>query len=258
MTPSAFCFDLDGTLYQGDAALPGAVALVARLRKEGIPVRFLSNTTSRPRRALAERLRRYGFSVEDGEILSATVAGATWIEARGMSRVAAIVPRASLEDLPFEHVDASGDQAEVVVVGDLREGWTDERLQAAFSQLMGGARLLALSRDRYWHDGERLVMDCGAYVAALEYATGVTAELAGKPSANFFSAALSSLPGDIAPADVVMIGDDLRADVGGAQAAGMQGWLMRTGKFSEAALRESEVKPDRVLGTLEEVMGRGS
>jgi HAD superfamily hydrolase (TIGR01458 family) len=246
MGPRAFCFDLDGTLYQGGSAIPGAVELIARLRAADVPCRFLSNTTSRPRARIAARMRSYGFAIEDDEILNATRAGGLWLDAQGIRKVAAFVPDESKPDLGrVEHV---GDgPVEAVVIGDMAGAWTDAHLQEAFSHLMAGAELVALSRDRFWHDGARLVMDCGGYVAALEHASGKQAHVVGKPSAAFFQAALASLGGDIPAQDVVMVGDDIETDVGGAQRAGLQGWLVQTGKYDAARVAASGVRPERVL-----------
>ncbi|HTG49821.1 MAG TPA: HAD-IA family hydrolase, partial [Gemmatimonadales bacterium] len=109
--------------------------------------------------------------------------------------------------------------------------------------------LVALSRDRYFRQGERLALDAGPFVAALEYASGSTAAVAGKPSPGFFAAAVRSL-GLAADRSVAMVGDDLWSDVQGAQRAGLQGWLVRTGKFREDVLEASGIAPDRVLGSI--------
>jgi HAD superfamily hydrolase (TIGR01458 family) len=132
------------------------------------------------------------------------------------------------------------------MLGDLGEGWSYGLLQEAFEYVMAGAAIVALSRDRYWQRGERLALDAGPFVRALEYATGVDARIAGKPSAAFYTAALGSLGLDVS-ARAVMVGDDLWSDVDGAQRAGLQGWLVRTGKFREDTLRDSGITPDRVL-----------
>jgi ribonucleotide monophosphatase NagD (HAD superfamily) len=105
---------------------------------------------------------------------------------------------------------------------------------------------VALSRDRYFRQGERLALDAGPFVAALEYAASTTADVAGKPSPAFFAAAVESL--GLAPdRSVAMVGDDLWSDVEGAQRAGLQGWLVRTGKFREDVFRGASIVPDRVL-----------
>jgi HAD superfamily hydrolase (TIGR01458 family) len=140
----------------------------------------------------------------------------------------------------------------VVILGDLGEGWNYTLLQEAFDYLMSGASLIALSRDRYWLRGDRLALDAGPFVAGLEYATGKTAGVAGKPSRAFYSAALRSL-GLEPTTKAAMIGDDLWSDVQGAQQAGLQGWLVRTGKFREETLRESGIIPDRILDSVAEL-----
>ena len=139
-----------------------------------------------------------------------------------------------------------------MILGDLGEGWTYGLLQEAFEHVMGGASIIALSRDRYWQRGGRLALDAGPYVAALEYATGSAATVAGKPSPAFYEAALRSL-GVTDPGQAAMVGDDLWSDVQGAQRAGLQGWLVRTGKFREETLRGAGITPDRVLSSAAEL-----
>jgi len=93
-----------------------------------------------------------------------------------------------------------------------------------------------------------LVLSTGPFVAALEYATGKKAELMGKPSRQFFQLALSDL--GIRPEDAAMIGDDILTDVLGAQEMGMQGILVKTGKYQEEIAKSTGVKPDMVLESL--------
>jgi HAD superfamily hydrolase (TIGR01458 family) len=260
--PAAYLLDLDGTLYAGGAAIRGAVEQVAHLRASGTPFRLVTNTTSRSRRLLVERLRGYGFEVDAGEIFTATLAGVAVARNAEYSRVAPFVPAAALEDMTELDLiggtfgkpdDSPGAPPAAVIVGDLGEQWTYDLLQEAFEYLMGGAALVALSRDRYWLQGERLALDAGPFVAALEFAAGTTASVAGKPSAAFFAAALDSI-GVHDPARVAMVGDDIWSDVQGAQRAGLQGWLVRTGKFREEALRSSSVVPDRILRSIADLV----
>jgi HAD superfamily hydrolase (TIGR01458 family) len=249
-SPVAYLLDLDGTLYVGGAAISGAPKLLQRLRRAGTPFRLVTNTTSRSRAMLVQRLREYGFLVSPDEIFSATLAGAALARELGYGRLAPFLPVAALEDLAgFElvgGVSARRGLPDAVILGDLAEGWTYAVLQEAFEYVMGGAAVIALSRDRYWRRGDGLALDAGPFVRALEYATGVEARVAGKPSPTFYAAALSSLGLEVSPR-AVMVGDDLWSDVEGAQRAGLQGWLVRTGKFREDTLRDSGISPDRVL-----------
>lgn len=243
---SAYLFDLAGTLIGDDAAIPGAPETLAALRRRGVPFRVVTNTTSRSRAMLVERLRGFGFDVAADELFTATLAAVQVVRAAGHRTVAPFVPSAALEDLAGVTPVQSG-RPDVVLVGDLGERWTYELLQEAFEYLAGGAALVALSRDRYWLREGRLVLDAGPFVAALEYATGRPATVAGKPSPAFYAAAVRSLGLEGREAEVVMVGDDLWSDVEGAQRAGLQGWAVRTGKFRDEILRESGVTPDRIL-----------
>jgi HAD superfamily hydrolase (TIGR01458 family) len=255
VVPSAYLLDLDGTLYAAGAAIPGAVDTVDRLRRAGTPFRLVTNTTSRSRAMIVERLTGYGFTVRSEEIFTATLAGVELLRAAGHRRVAPFVPAGALGDMTDLELlgGTSGVAAEgpvdAVVLGDLGERWTYHLMQEAFERIMAGATLLALSRDRYWLQDDRLSLDAGPFVAALEYATGATAILAGKPSPAFFAAAVRSL-GAADAAQIAMVGDDLWSDVEGAQRAGLQGWLVRTGKFRDEVLRQSSITPDRIVASV--------
>jgi HAD superfamily hydrolase (TIGR01458 family) len=172
---------------------------------------------------------------------------------RGVRRVAAYVAPETAED--FMRFDLAAEHPEAVVVGDMGEAWDFATLNRAFHQLMDGADLLALQRDRYWLRGDALALDAGPFVAALEYATGKSAALCGKPSAAFYRAALASLPAAAAaaPRDVVMVGDDLWGDVEGAQRAGLSAWMVRTGKFRDDVVNASGIQPDRIIGSVAEL-----
>jgi len=245
--PKAVLFDLDGTLYESGVPLPGAPDAVATLRARGYQVGFVTNTTSRSRRLLVERLAGCGVPAREDEICTALRAGAEHLAAEGFTRVSALVPQAALEDLAAFEITEQDPQA--VVVGDLDDRWTFAILNRAFGHLMRGAELIALSRDRYWQTAEGLMLDCGPFVAALEYAAGKQAYVCGKPSAEFYRTALASLGAWALerPDEVLMVGDDLWGDIRGAQEVGLRACLVRTGKYREEALAGSGVLPDIVV-----------
>lgn len=249
----AVLFDLDGTLYEDGVPFEGAADAVAALTGRGLEIGFVTNTTSRSRRFLSERLRTMGIEAPPGRVSTALLAGAKHLEAAGLRRVAPLVPEAALEDLAgFEIVT---ERPEAVVVGDLDDRWTFDILNTAFRQLMDGAQLIALSADRYWRKSDGLVLDCGPFVKALEYASGQTAAVCGKPSAEFYRTALGSLGAWAlgSPGEVLMVGDDTLGDVRGAQQAGLQACLVRTGKFREDEFARSGVQPDMVVSSLGEL-----
>lgn len=242
--------DLDGTVVQAGAAIPGAVEAVGALRAAGLHVRFVTNTTRRPRAEIVASMAALGFGVRPAECITPPVAAAAWLREQGARRVSLLVAAPTLVD--FDGFDVTlpgpGVHPEFVVVGDLGREFSYEVLDRAFRHLMAGARLVALQRNRYWDPGDGLHLDAGPFVVALEYAAGVEATLIGKPSRAFFESALAGL--DVPLEQTVMAGDSLMGDVGGIQASGGLGVLVRTGKFRQEALEASDVVPDEVLGSV--------
>ena len=138
-----------------------------------------------------------------------------------------LVAESLLEDL--EGVALAEDRPDYVLVGDLGEGFTYGRLNAAFRCLVNGAELLALQKNRYWRTEDGLSLDAGPFVAALEYASGKSATVVGKPEESFFRLALEDL--GLRSHEVAMVGDDAETDVAGAQAVGLKGIQVKTGKY---------------------------
>lgn len=241
--------DLDGTIYQEGRAIPGASEALAELRRRGIPFRFTTNTTRRPRIALAERLRGMGIAAESGEVLSAPAAAARFLRDRGARSVQLLLAQATWGE--FEGLEVVDRAPEYVVVGDLGEEWTFSLLDQAFRNLMGGAELLAIQRNRYWKTEGGLSLDAGPFVAALEYGSGKTATLVGKPSRAFFEAAAAELG---LPFDrIAVVGDDLESDVAGARDAGMVGVAVRTGKYRPQDEERAQRAADVVLDSIAEL-----
>jgi HAD superfamily hydrolase (TIGR01458 family) len=244
----AVLLDLDGVLYVGDAPVRGAVEAVEWLRDEGIPFRCVTNTTRRSRRAVAARLGDLGFAVPEAWCFTPAMAAVRRLGEEGVAVCHLIAAGDVHRDFEESGIGLVDGEAPVVVVGDAGDRWTYARMNRAFRLLAGGARLLALERDRYWRDADGLVLSAGPFVAALEYAAGVTAEVVGKPSPAFFRLALADLG---VPAErAVMVGDDVATDIGGARAAGLAAFLVRTGKFRPETLATAPVAPDRVLGSI--------
>ncbi|WP_448004982.1 TIGR01458 family HAD-type hydrolase [Agromyces bauzanensis] len=243
--------DLDGVVYVGDAVLPGAAETISWLTRVGIPHRYLTNTTSRPRSAIVEKLARMGVTADPSQILTPGVVAAAWLRREGIERPALFVPDATAAEFAgMEPLPASAEKgAGAVVVGDLGSGWDFATLNRAFRLLMSDpdTPLVALGLTRYWRADDGLRLDAGAYVHALEYASGRTAVVLGKPDPAFYGTAVADL--GVAPDQVVMVGDDIRTDVEGAQRAGLVGVLVRTGKFAASDL-DGDVTPDAVLDSI--------
>jgi len=242
----ALLLDLDGTLYLDDQPLPGALDAVAALRTRGIPLRFTTNTTRFPRRILAERLRAMGFEAHAEEIVTAPAAAAAWLTEQGIRRVALYLAEASFEE--FRAFTRDEERPEAVVIGDLGSGWSYDALNRAFRWVLAGARLVAIQKNRYWRVAGDLVLDAGPFVAALEYATGMSAVVVGKPAPAFFRAAMQDL--GVVASEIAVVGDDVETDVAGALIAGCRGILVRTGKYRPGDELRAGRPPDAVLDSV--------
>ena len=242
--------DIDGVLYQGGSVIPGALEAITYLTENEIPFRCISNTTRKCRETICSQLSAMGFRIPIFHIFTPPCAAITYMRAAKKDRFFLL----TTGDVDRDFLGAGtydSKAADIVIVGDAGDAATYDALNTAFRLLMEGADLIALEKDRYWKAQDGLSLSAGPFVSALEYATGKAAIVMGKPSKNFFDLALTDM--HLHPCDVAMIGDDLFTDVGGAQAAGMAGILVRTGKYREDTLRRSSIVPDAVIDSIADI-----
>ncbi|MGA2274575.1 MAG: TIGR01458 family HAD-type hydrolase [Bryobacteraceae bacterium] len=244
-------FDMDGVLYNDERPIPGAVETIEWVQTHGIPHLFLTNTTSKSRAALSEKLLGLGIRTAEKEILTPAAAAAEWLRTARKGQIALFVrqpARREFAGLPCLPDDAEHGAA-YVVVGDLGSQWDYRTLNRAFRLLHNNAEaeLIALGMTRYWLASDGMSLDVAPFVAALEHAAGREALVFGKPAARFFLAGAERL--GLQGGEVLMIGDDIDADVGGAQAAGLKGALVKTGKFHASDL-EGAIRPDAVFDSI--------
>jgi HAD superfamily hydrolase (TIGR01458 family) len=241
--------DMDGVWFVADEPIPGAAKALARIRERGVPLRIISNTTRKTCEQLADKMRRMGMHVEPREVISTPRVAAQWLREHGVRTARLLV----CDDIRAEFDGiAPSDRPDAIVIGDIGNAWSYDLMSDLFRQVMDGAKIVALHRGRYWQVAEGLKLDIGAFVVGLEYATGASATVIGKPSPEMFQAALRDL--GLPPGDVVMIGDDVRQDVGGAQQAGIRGVLVKTGKY-RPGLATNDVTPDLVLDSIASLAG---
>ena len=246
----ALLIDLDGVLYQENELIPGALETMQWIEQQQIEYLFVTNTTSRSRHSLLEKFDQIGFHTAIDRIITPIVAASKWLQQKSITSVALFVkPDACTDFVGIEAIDAEAESAaEAVVIGDLGENWDYPTLNRAFRLLMGEPQpvLIALGMTRYWQSADGLSLDVAPFIKALEHAANCEVEIIGKPSISFYQSALTLLG---YPAEqVTMVGDDIVGDIEGAQNAGLQAILVKTGKFRQRDL-ESSVKPDAVLAS---------
>jgi HAD superfamily hydrolase (TIGR01458 family) len=241
--------DLDGVLYVEDEVVAGAHEAVERLRRGGLALRFVTNTTSRSRPATLDKLRGLGFSLDDEELVTPAALAVRHCIEQGHRRVSMLMNDEVKGD--FADLQEDDDRPDAVIVGDLGEDFAYPVLNRAFRHVMDGAELIALQRNRFWLRADGLSLDVGPFVAALEYATSREAYVVGKPAPGFFDEVLREA--GAAAGDSAMVGDDIETDVGGALGAGLSGIQVRTGKYRPDAAAASGIEPTATVDSIADV-----
>ena len=244
--------DMDGVLYRGDRAMPGAKEFIRLLRQQGVPFVLLTNNSTRTTWQYVTKLQRMGIEVEESVILTSGQAAAMYLE-----KVAP--PGASVyligEDGLRLEVARRGftiveeDVAFVVVGMDTR--LTYEKLKKATLAIRRGARFIGTNPDKTFPLPEGIVPGAGAILAALKASTGVKPFVVGKPQRAIFELALEKM--DAAPDKAAVIGDRLDTDIAGGVDAGLTTILLLSGIARSQDVERSSVKPDLVFADMQEL-----
>jgi HAD superfamily hydrolase (TIGR01450 family) len=246
-----FIVDLDGCVWIGDEPTPGAVEALRMLREAGKRVAFATNDPRSATEDYVTRLWKVGLKASLRDVV--TVGGAVQhllAETRS-GRTAFVIGTAPLR----RHVADAGlrilngtdlaSRAEVVVVAGTEELVYDDLRQASLA-IRRGADFLATGRDPTYPQPDGLWPGTGAIVAAVEYATGRTAEVVGKPQPQLLKTALDRL-GD---GRTLVVGDRVDTDLAAAAAAKLDAALVLTGEASRADADGFEPKPVAIGDTL--------
>jgi HAD superfamily hydrolase (TIGR01457 family) len=245
----AFLFDLDGVLYRGAEAVPGAPEALAALRAAGRRVAFVTNNSARTPAVVAERLRSVGIEADAGEVVTSAFATAELLAGRGC-RSAFVVGENGLTDAlaaaGIEVLAVEPASADAVVVGWDRHA-DYAKLRTASVLVERGAAFVGTNADASLPaaDGTRWP-GAGALLAAIATTTDVHPEIVGKPHPPLYRAALARAGGGIP----LVIGDRLDTDIAGAVALGWDSLLVLTGITRRDDLARSPVRPTHVADDL--------
>ena len=245
--PGGVLFDLDGVIFQGGRLILGVEDVMLKLQAAKIPYRFITNTTRMTKNNLVNMLSKMGFSVTPEEIFAAPHAAVEYCTLKGFKNISLIVPDEEMKE-DFSAFQLVEENPEAIVVGDMSKLFTFELLNRLFMNIINGAELIAMHKNRYWKSVDGLTLDLGAFISALEYATGKSAVVVGKPDPNLFKLAVYGW--GLAVNSIYVVGDDLDGDIGGAHNAGMKSVLVKTGKFREENLERSDNMPDYIINSV--------
>jgi len=247
--------DLDGVVWIGREPVPGAAETLRALLAEGKQLVFVTNNPGKPPESYAKRLHSMGVEVGPERIVTAGMVAARMAgEAAGADGGAFVIGAAPLQEMVAATgatllVGEAGREADAVVVSGHRDFDYAELLTAKLA-LDGGAALIATSHDPTMPMPGGEWPGTGSILAAVETASGRTAEIAGKPERHLFEMALAALGADAAPPRVAMIGDRVSSDIEGGRRAGLATILVLSGTSDRATAAAAEPRPDHVVDDL--------
>lgn len=240
----ALLLDLDGVIVAAGRAVDGSVEAVADLERRAIPYRIVTNTSLISRSTLSSYAATLGNDIPPEKFQSALSASAAFAAQAFPGQPLYVIASADARTefagqhlLSHEEAAVSGARVAAVIVGDSPDELTYANLNHAFRLVRSGARLIGMHRNPWWLTPDGPTLDSGAYVAGLEFASGVRAQIIGKPAAAFFSLAVDALRREVASrgvrlrrSEIAMVGDDVRTDALAAQRSGLRGVFVLTGK----------------------------
>jgi HAD superfamily hydrolase (TIGR01450 family) len=227
--------DLDGCVWVGEEATPRACEAITALRAAGKEVSFVTNDGRRSPEEYVRKLWRLGCQASLEEVVTVGSAIQYVLADDQIGRGAFVIGSAAV----FRHVADAGyrilnhtpraEHAEVVVVVE-HDDFDYQELRTATRAVLAGASIIAGGRDATFPTDGGASPGTGALVAALEFATGVSARSVGKPDPQMFETALDRVRGR----RTLVIGDRLDADLAGAAATGLDGAIVLSGVTSAA------------------------
>jgi len=254
-TFAGYIFDLDGTVYLGDALLPTAGETLTVLRASGARMIFISNNPTHMREYYADKLNRLGVPTAVEDILTSPVVLVDFLKSRmPKARLFVLGEKPLCDELKKAGFELTEEAQKVeAVIASFDRTFVYRKLQIAFDAIRAGARFFATNPDRYCPVPGGGEPDCASIIAAIEACTNTKVEaVVGKPSHYMIEAALRMM--ELPATDCLMTGDRLETDVYMGAAAGMSTALMMTGTTSTSALAASSIKPTYVIHQLGELL----
>lgn len=243
-------FDLDGTVYLGDALIPGADAVIAALRRDGRRVAFLSNKPLQTRADYAEKLTRLGIPAAAEDVINSSLVLARHLATLDPGAPVFVIGEPPLlAELAAHGFEVRHDARVRWVVIAFDRTFDYAKLNTALQAVRGGARLIATNPDRTCPTPEGEIPDCAGMTAAVEAVTGQSVEIVvGKPFPIILDVALRAL--GVAAADCVMVGDRLETDILMGKRHGLTTVLVLSGVTRADDPRIAEIAPDAVLPSI--------
>ena len=243
-----FLFDLNGVFYEDKNIISGANETIDWLKKNSIPYKFISNNSTLSRKLFVEKLKKIGLKINISEVITSNYAGVLTIKKMGLKNCKLIMTEEA--KLDYKKFQLQNKKIDAIVIGDIGEKWSFSLMNELMNDVISGAEIIALHKGKYYQSQGKLKIDCGAFVAGLEYSTSKKAISIGKPKKSFFDLAAF----DLGTNKICLVGDDLHNDIEGVQKMGYKTILVKTGKYRQNIFDKSKIKPDFCIPSIKELI----
>jgi len=239
--------DLEGVLYNDNQLIPGSIDVIKELKRVGLKLRFLTNTTTAPRKKILEKLLNFGFDIEEKEIFTPIIATKNYLRDNTVKKISLVTNIEVIEE--FRDYEITQKDPEAIIMGDIYKNFNWEILDRIFKLVyLNNAALIALHQNKYCMRDGNVSLDLGPFVKAIEYASNKKSILMGKPEKNFFDMAIKDM--EISKDSVLMIGDDIISDIKGAKDFGIKAIQVKTGKFQQEDSTNKFTQPDERINSI--------
>ncbi|MBI4019826.1 MAG: HAD-IIA family hydrolase [Candidatus Aenigmarchaeota archaeon] len=248
-----FLIDLDGVLYNGGVAVEGAAHALQALRENGCKFQLVSNTSGKTTDAIKEKLNSMGFEVYERDIFLAAEAMVRFIKHKKSKAKCYLIGTLALEEAMKDaglNVTRKEEPVDFVVVAHDNET-TYNKMDIALRLLLKGAGFVGVHDLRFYPNETGVHITSGAFIKALEYSSGKPACIIGKPNPDFFKDAMRKMKAK--REQTAMVGDDIFADIKGAQECGLKAIFVESGSYSRDDLARNNIKPDAILKSIKDL-----
>ena len=243
-----FLFDLNGVFYEDENIISGANETIDWLKKNSIPYKFISNNSTLSRKLFVEKLKKIGLKINISDVITSNYAGVLTLKKMGLKNCKLIMTEEA--KLDYKKFQLQNKKIDAIVIGDIGEKWSFSLMNELMNDVISGAEIIALHKGKYYQSQGKLKIDCGAFVAGLEYSTSKKAISIGKPKKSFFDLAAF----DLGTNKICLVGDDLHNDIEGGQKMGYKTILVKTGKYRQNIFDKSKIKPDFCIPSIKELI----
>ena len=239
--------DLEGVVYEGDKLVDGAIYTINKLLSCNFKIKYVTNTTTTSRKQIFKKLLKFKLPITETDIFTPSIATNFFLKKNKILKIFLLTNQLLKEDFKEFIIDEV--KPEAIILGDLYKAFNWEKLNKVFRLIYNNDTLfIALHKNKCCKRENEIGLDLGPFVAALEYATSKKSILIGKPEQNFFNLAIEDM--GLRKKEVLMVGDDIFADIGGAINNSIPAIQVRTGKFQKKDETNSHLQPDYRINSI--------